>query len=45
MNHDLFPFAKIFSTKTIEEKNKEKMEKNQQIVWKQRVVVLSISHS
>lgn len=44
MNHDLFPFAKIFST--IEEKNKErKKEKNQQIVWKQRVVVLSISHS
>lgn len=43
MNHDLFPFAKIFST--IEEKNKEKREKNQQIVWKQRVVVLSISHS
>lgn len=43
MNHDLFSFAKIFST--IEEKNKEKREKNQQIVWKQRVVVLSISHS
>lgn len=46
MNYNLFPFLsqKIFSTKTIEEKKKERKKEGEKIVWKQRVVVfISIS--